>query len=141
MIAPLLLASSLALGLIQSPASTILPGVVDLPVVEGSKPSADCLGLRTRLAQDGDPFECLETTYEDANRIAFAYVRAAETAGWAHDGGAANALWLRRTMADGVCQRLTVAGFPGPDDRAPRAAVVLVSLDADVRCPRPNAAP
>lgn len=133
---------SLAMSLVLSAPETILPGALDLPVIEGSRPSVECLGLRERLAEAGSPYACLETSYDAANDMVFAYKRSAEQAGWTSDGGAANALWLRRTAAEGKCQRLTLAAFPGTEGGAqPRAADIIFAMDPDVRCPRPTTAP
>ncbi len=133
---------SLAMSLVLGAPETVMPGVLDLPLIEGSRPTVECLGLRERLAEAGSPYTCLETSYDAANDMVFAYKRSAEQAGWTSDGGAANALWLRRTAADGKCQRLMLAAFPGPEGGAQRrAAAIIFAMDPDVRCPRPTPAP
>ncbi len=125
----------------QAAPEVVLPGVLDLPVLEGSRPAPDCLGMRARLEEAGDPFACLGAPVGRINDLVFAYVDAAKAQGWVDASGAANAIWLTRTAADGRCQKLTVAGMwdfertQQPRDSDP--GYVLISLDADVRCPNP----
>lgn len=129
----------------QATPDTVLPGVLDLPLLEGSRLAPDCLGLKERLEDGGDPFACVGAPVERVNALAFAYVDAAKARGWTDAGGAANALWLTRPLADGRCQKLTVAGMwdferttrPRPTD----PGFVLISLDADARCPAASRTP
>jgi hypothetical protein len=59
----------------------------------------------------GPQMRCVTTPIEAANDLAFAYVAEARRQGWTDAGGAATALWMQRTVADGSCERLTIASF------------------------------
>lgn len=123
----------------QAAPGVVMPGVLDLPVIEGSAPSPDCMGYRERMSQGGETLECFGTTVGQVNDLAFAYVDAARERGWADASGAANAIWMARTLPDGTCQRLTIAGMwdfertPEPGPTTP--GFVVLSLKSDIRCP------
>lgn len=119
----------------------VLPGVLDLPLLDGAELAPECLGMRDRLSESGEAFACVGAPMSRVNDLAFAYVDVARERGWGDASGAANAIWMTRTLPDGRCQKLTIAGMwdferthdPRPGD----PGFVLISLDADSRCPRP----
>lgn len=125
----------------QAASGPVLPGVLDLPLLDGAELAPDCLGMGDRLAESGEVFACVGAPVSRINDLTFAYVAEARTRGWADAGGAANALWMTRTLPDGTCQKLTLAGMwdfrRSPEPRPNDPGFVLVSLDADARCPRP----
>lgn len=128
----------------QGASGAIMPGVLDLPMLEGATPAPECLGFRDRLSEGDETFECLGAPVGRINDLIFAYRGAALERGWADAGGAASAIWLTRNLPDGTCQRLTIGGMwdfertPEPRDSDP--GLVLIMLDAEARCPAPSAA-
>lgn len=128
------------------PASeVVLPGILDLPILQGGHLEPDCLGYRDRLSQTGETLECLGAPVSRVNDLVFAYRSAALERGWVDASGAANALWLTRVLPDGTCQRLTIAGMwdfeRTPQPRPGDPGFIVISLDADARCPVQRPAP
>jgi hypothetical protein len=135
MIAAFLAASLLSLAG-QDREALLLPGVADLPVLEGSTPAPDCGGMPTMF--EGDPVACVTMPVEAVDPMVWAYVREAKARGWTDASGAANAIWLERPGTGERCQRLTVAGFwdfrRWPEPRPGISGYVAVSVRPDVRC-------
>lgn len=104
---------------VQEP--SVLPGVLDFPVLEGATHSADCGGMREVV---GPELICLSAPLDHVNNLVFGYAAEAERRGWKEFGGAANAKWMVRQTAQG-CERLTIAGFwdfrryPEPEEGIP----------------------
>lgn len=128
----------LAAALAGQAQSMILPGVLDLPLLDGGVMAPDCQGFADRLNEAGDPYACVAAPMSQINDLAFAYLGAARERGWNDAGGAANAFWMTRPGEDGRCQRLTVAGMwdfeRTPEPRPNDPGFVLISVDVDVRC-------
>jgi len=128
----------------QGAPGAIMPGVLDLPILEGAEPAPDCLGFRARFSEGDEAFECLGAPVGRINDLVFAYRNAALERGWADASGAANAIWMTRTQPDGNCQKLTIAGMwdfeRTPEPRPNDPGLVVIMLDADARCPAPRPA-
>ena len=131
-----------AITALQAAPVTVLPGVLDLPLIEGTTVSADCMGHRAQMTVPGKPFECLADHMAHANEHVFAYVAAAQAKGWVPDTAAANGIFLRRTLPNGVCQKLAFIGLPGTQAMRPEdPAYILIAVDPAATCPSPSAAP
>lgn len=120
----------------RAEAGVILPGVVDLPLVEGAAPMADCGRYEPLLAGVDLPRQCLMTTIAQSDPVADAYVASAKAKGWLGGGGVANVMNLYRPNADGTCQRLDLAVFPGGETTGPTdPAIILIGFTPSRICP------
>lgn len=144
MIAALLLAAVLVQTPGQTPAATragpdgalVLPGVLDLPLVEGATPMADCGRFEPLFAGVDLPRQCLTTTMAQSDAVADAYVASAKARGWLGGGGVANVMNLHRPNADGTCRRLDLAVFPGGQATGPAdPAIILIGVTPSHICP------
>jgi hypothetical protein len=140
-----MIASALAAALLsfagQDGGALLLPGVADLPVLEGAAAAPDCGGMPTVF--EGDPVACVTAPIDRIDPLVWAYVREARARGWTDASGAANAIWLEKPGIDGKCQKLTIAGFwdfrRWPEPRPGIPGYVAVSVRSDVRCQTPSA--
>jgi hypothetical protein len=111
-----LAAAFFALGLLGSAAAqslptTILPGELDMPVLDGSQ-HADC-------AIPADRFDepvltaCVTLPRAGSDAIQHAYIAALQQRGWRSAGGAANLIEFEQPIEGGECsRRLGLVGMP-----------------------------
>lgn len=88
---------------------TVLPGFADLPVLQGSVVSEDCVLILPELPKDR--MTCLRTGQERINELAWEYGAEATERGWRWGSGAGSAIWYERDRTDGQCDRVTILAF------------------------------
>lgn len=117
-------------------ASVILPGQADLALVDGSSPTAcpDLSAFGPDAAPRG-PRQCVETGYDDVDRVAERYIGALRGKGWRLAGGAGPQYWIQRTATSGECEQIDLTALPGEMlDRPADRAVLIFEHRTPVRC-------
>lgn len=136
-----MIAALAAMMIAAGPTDVVLPGMVDLPLIQGSTLMPDCLFLQDRLAASGKPFQCVGAPLAKADEITRAYATSAQTRGWASSGGVANAVSFHRPLPDGRCEGLAFAGFPTTEAMAPSDLAMLIVIYSPTNdCPPPRPA-
>ena len=136
----MILSVLILLASLQTTPGIVLPGVLDLPIIEPATTLADCGPMLEGVAASGKPYQCLGATIENGQGVINAYIAEAKTRGWVSLGAAANAFNLQRPLPDGGCQGMVLAGFPGAATMNPSdPAIILIAVDPATRClsPRP----
>lgn len=127
---------------IQAAPIVVLPGLLDLPLAEGSTLMADCGWLQETVAKGGASVQCVATTMGQGDDVVRAYSRSAQAMGWTSGGGEANVMRLYRRDAEGACSELGFAGFPGSSANGPAdPAIIIIGAGPSSRCPSPSALP
>ena len=134
-----------ALGFIatmQASPVVVLPGLLDLPLAEGSTLMADCGWLQETVAKGGKSVQCVTSSLEGSNDVVRAYIQSAKTQGWGDGGGEANVARLYRHAADGACEEMGLAVFPASEASGPAdPAIIIIAGGPSDRCPSPSTLP
>lgn len=89
---------------------TILPGLLDLPVVEGAFIPEDCKWPRP--PEDASRAGCVAFPMGESQSMQDTYVQLLQERGWAFASGAGNAFWFHRPVAEGDCvERAYLVGW------------------------------
>jgi hypothetical protein len=92
----------------QETPEVLLPGLLDVALIEGSHVPGDC----SSAAPDSPPTTCVAFPRESERDWQAEYVRALRQAGWRFTGGAGPVFWFERPINDGECsQRLDMLGW------------------------------
>lgn len=114
----------------------ILPGQADLAPVDGSVPTPcpDPSAFGGDFAPRG-PRQCVETGYDDIDRVAERYIAALRGKGWRMAGGAGPQYWIQRPIPSGECEQIDLTGLPGEMlGRPAERALLIFEYRTPVRC-------
>lgn len=132
MFSTLALLASLA---IQEPPAqtTLLPGVVDLPLLAESRVDPSCAG-ETDI-NPGAGLACVASTGGDLTDLQLGYAEAALAIGWRHSFIGRDVVFLERPLAGGRCEMLSlnpIGDDSDDEDYTPTGLAII--LDRDMPC-------
>lgn len=130
--------AAIMLSLSMEPAARIAPGVLDLPVIDGSRLQDAC-----EFDTEGEPLPpafqaeniCVQFDAQDITLLTRGYTNALLEAGWTQAGGAANAFWFDRADPEGGCgERLSLGAFLKDQANAQAGAVFVFLVEPHPSC-------
>ena len=128
--------AAIAAAVAVQAAGVILPGHADLALVDGSTPTAcpDMSAFGAEFQPRGQR-ECVETGYDDIDRVAESYIAALRRDGWRLAGGAGPQYWIQRATPSGECEQIDLTGLPGEMlGRPAERALLIFEHRAPARC-------
>ncbi|MBU1385006.1 MAG: hypothetical protein KKG14_06325 [Alphaproteobacteria bacterium] len=132
MISTLALVASLAIQEVPEQ-TTLLPGVVDLPLLTGSRADPSCAG--ETAINPGAGLACVASTGGDLTELQARYAEAAIAIGWRFSFIGRDVVFLERPVAGGRCEMLSfnpIGDHSGDEGYAPTGLAML--LDRDMPC-------
>lgn len=128
--------AAIAAALAVQTVDVILPGQADLAFASGSSPTPcpDLSAFGSEFEARG-PRQCVETAFEDLDRVARSYIAALRRDGWRMAGGGGPQYWIQRTAPSGDCEQIDLTGLPGELlGRPADLAVLMFEHKTSVRC-------
>ena len=112
---------------------TLLTGVVDLPLLAGSRADPSCAG-ETEI-NPGAGLACVSSTGGDLTELQLAYAEAAVAKNWRLSFIDRNVVFLERPLAGGRCEMLSInpIGEDSDDEGSGPTGLALI-LDRDMPC-------
>lgn len=121
------------------PDNLLLPGVLDLPVLEGSQRDPSC-GGQIDAINPGDGLACVSSPSPSSSEGIMAYAESALGLGWRPAFLAQESIFLERSKTDGRCELLAISASAGgePSSSIEDPNIISIILERDMQCVRPD---